>query len=228
MKKNAIFDLTSTYRYSLTRGWDENKGKVVFIMLNPSIANKEEDDKTTKRCIFFAKNFGFGSLEIVNLFAYISTNFNELKNLKKEVAIGPENEKYLNKALNSAETIIAAWGENCTIHNRHHDITGLFHEYLIYRLGTPTKDGYPRHPLYLRKDTLLQEYLIPNNLEEIITRPSSIGKNKGKERLLKVDEKTGKSQLLCKICHEEYSIDGTNVCIKCVEMLVGKYKQGVL
>jgi hypothetical protein len=231
LKKNAVFDSTSTYRYSLTRVWDENKDKAVFIMLNPSIANEEEDDKTTKRCLYFAENFGFGSIEIVNLFALVATDYNALKKVSKEVAIGPENEKYIIKALNSADMAIAAWGENCTIHERHKDILELFQDYLIHRLGTPTKDGHPRHPLYLRKDTQLEHQLKPQNLKREIIKTTLNANYKGREQRIKDEnrnEKNRNSHLWCTICHEEYSLDGINVCVKCVEMLVGKYKQGAL
>ena len=39
MKKHAIISKDEKYRYKLTRTWDEDKGKVLFIMLNPSTAN---------------------------------------------------------------------------------------------------------------------------------------------------------------------------------------------
>ncbi|MED3824520.1 DUF1643 domain-containing protein [Priestia flexa] len=71
MKKDAIVDKDLKYRYSLTRVGDEGKEKVTFIMLNPSVADSNVDDATTKRCIIFAQKFGFGSLETVNLFSYI-------------------------------------------------------------------------------------------------------------------------------------------------------------
>ena len=46
------------YRYSLVREWNKNKGKVLFIMLNPSTADDKEDDKTIIRCINFTKGLG--------------------------------------------------------------------------------------------------------------------------------------------------------------------------
>ena len=152
MKRSAIFDEYRKYRYSLTRDWNEKGPKVVFIMLNPSLANDKEDDRTTKRIINFAKKFGYGSLDVVNLFAYITPKYKELKDLEKSEAIGRENYKYLIRALNSADKIIAAWGENCTIHQRDIEIDQLLDGYDIDSLGPLTRDGYPRHPLYLSND----------------------------------------------------------------------------
>ncbi|MDE5416277.1 DUF1643 domain-containing protein [Alkalihalobacillus sp. MEB203] len=131
---------------------------VVFVMLNPSTANAEEDDTTTKRCIKFAQKWGCGSLEIVNLFAYRATKYEELKYLPKADAIGPENEKYLTRALDSASLIVIAWGENCTIHQRHKDIPNLFAGYDLYCLGQ-TKQGFPRHPLYISYDEELKSII---------------------------------------------------------------------
>jgi hypothetical protein len=82
MFRDAMIDLTGFYRYSLTRCWDDTKGRVVFVLLNPSTADEVEDDKTLNRCIDFAKCWGFGSLEIVNLFAYRTKDPKILKNIK--------------------------------------------------------------------------------------------------------------------------------------------------
>ncbi len=143
MNKSAIFDKSMKYRYSLSKEWDQHKDKVVFIMLNPSIADDEEEDKTTRRCIYFAEKFGYGSLEIVNLFAYITPYPRDLKKLEKNEAIGNENYKYINRALISASMIIAAWGENATIHQRHQDIEQFTKPFEIYSLGSLTKEGHP-------------------------------------------------------------------------------------
>ncbi|SCN40023.1 Uncharacterized protein BC067498_05212 [Bacillus cereus] len=54
MIRDAIIE--GNHRYSLTRGWDiTNENRTLFIMLNPSTADEQHDDMTTKRCINFAK-----------------------------------------------------------------------------------------------------------------------------------------------------------------------------
>jgi len=160
MIREAVLDSSEKYRYSLIREWDtSNLNRAVFIMLNPSTAYAYEDDYTTNRCISFAKTWGCGSLEIVNLFGYRATNFNELTNLTKMEAIGKENELYIKRALNRASMIVAAWGENCKLHNRKKDIRLLLSGYELKCLGE-TKSGYPRHPSRIPNDASLRDYKI--------------------------------------------------------------------
>ena len=66
--KNATFSSCRTYRYSLSRIWDKKKKYVLFVGLNPSTADEEVDDPTIRRCINYAKNWGYGGFLMVNLF----------------------------------------------------------------------------------------------------------------------------------------------------------------
>lgn len=59
MEKYAKID--GNYRYLLGRKWDENLQQVTFLMLNPSTADHEQDDPTLRKCINFAKFWGYGS-----------------------------------------------------------------------------------------------------------------------------------------------------------------------
>lgn len=74
MDKGAIISGCGKYRYSLWRTWDKKLPKVMFIMLNPSTADAYEDDPTIRRCINFAKSWGYGGIVVGNLFAYRATN----------------------------------------------------------------------------------------------------------------------------------------------------------
>ena len=51
MKQEAVISKCRKYRYSLSREWNKDKEKVLFIMLNPSKADDKIDDPTVKRCI---------------------------------------------------------------------------------------------------------------------------------------------------------------------------------
>jgi hypothetical protein len=53
--------------------------KVVFVLLNSSTADATIDDPTLKKCIMFSKRWGFGAVEIVNLFAFRATKPENLK-----------------------------------------------------------------------------------------------------------------------------------------------------
>ncbi|MEA5583230.1 DUF1643 domain-containing protein [Nodularia harveyana UHCC-0300] len=149
MEKYATID--GNYRYVLGRKWDKNLQQVTFVMLNPSIADQEKDDPTLRKCINFAKSWGYGSLEVVNLFAYIATNPRELRQVDEPV--GKENNHYLELAINNTSKIILAWGTKGNLKKRDQEVINLISvQKPLYCLGI-TKYGYPRHPLYLKKNT---------------------------------------------------------------------------
>lgn len=147
--KGAIIDSTGQYRYSLWRIWDTEKPKVTFIMLNGSTADAENDDPTLRRCIQYAKGWGFGSLEVVNLFAYRTTLPKELK--RALYPVGPENDKHIVKAIKDAGMIVVAWGTNGAFMNQDKYVLQM-----LKRCGVElyyidiSKDGIPKHPLYLK------------------------------------------------------------------------------
>jgi Protein of unknown function (DUF1643) len=67
LSSGAIFDLTNRYRYVLWRTWDRHAPVVTFVMLNPSAADAGNDDPTIRRCVAFARGWGFGGVLVVNL-----------------------------------------------------------------------------------------------------------------------------------------------------------------
>lgn len=103
---SAIISKDGLYRYSLERTWDKSKSTVLFVCLNPSVADDKIDDRTVNKMIFFAKKFGYGRLLVGNLFAFRATDRSEL--FKQEEPIGPENDSYLEKMMEEADLIIAA------------------------------------------------------------------------------------------------------------------------
>lgn len=108
LESGAIFNRTRRYRYKLWRKWDKQKPQVVFLMLNPSKADAEKNDQTIRTCIGMATRFGFGSLEVVNLFALCATYPEELRQARDPV--GKLNDEYILESVSSAEQVILAWG----------------------------------------------------------------------------------------------------------------------
>lgn len=149
LDSGAIFDSTHQYRYQLWRSWTSN-AKVGFVMLNPNRADAVSDDPTIRRCIGFAKDWGFGGIEVVNLFAYQAKTPQLLKQAVDP--IGKENNLYLSTLSERVDLIVLAWGNWGNLWNRDRAVLPLFQSQTIYSLGI-TKQGQPRHPLYLRRDS---------------------------------------------------------------------------
>ena len=153
VERGAIID--GEYRYGLWRYWDQSKPAAVFIMLNPSTADAEADDPTIRRCMGFARAWEYGGIEVVNLFAYRATD--PLAFSCVTDPIGPRNDDAIKQfTTRNPASIIAAWGavrpmfraRIATVMSAIRTTYGRE----LFCLGV-TKDGSPRHPLYVRGDT---------------------------------------------------------------------------
>lgn len=151
LDRGAVLSPCERYRYQLTRTWDERLPAVAFVGLNPSTADANIDDPTVRRCVGFARDWGFGALILVNLFALRSTDPSRLYTAREP--IGPENDRWLSLAGCNAEIVVAAWGVHGDLHGRGREIRSFFPTLMC--LGR-TREGHPRHPLYLSKDTPLE------------------------------------------------------------------------
>lgn len=142
------------YRYELWRRWDPTLNFVKWFMLNPSTADDKLDDPTIKKCIKFAKTWGYGGIRVVNLFAYRATDPKELKKLSYAEAVGPSNNVSILRALNTPGPNIAAWGQGGKLWSRAHIVLTEVLKDREIPLGAMklSKDGTPWHPLYLRDD----------------------------------------------------------------------------
>lgn len=141
------------YRYALGRRWGDG-GTVAFVMLNPSTADATTDDPTIRRCMGFAKAWGHGGLVVANLYGYRATKPADL--WKSADPIGPDNDQHLVRVASDCDQIVAAWGANA----RPDRIAGVLALPGMDRLHVLalTKDGQPRHPLYLRGDLVPQPW----------------------------------------------------------------------
>lgn len=146
----AIFSDDRKYRYVLWRTWDAlgmNDKRVMFICLNPSTADEKEDDPTVRRCIGFAKSWGYGGLYMCNLFAFRATEPIEM--MKAEDPIGPDNDSWLDDITRETSLIVAGWGEYGTFLDRGKEVLQFIHNVHYLKLN---KSGQPAHPLYLKSD----------------------------------------------------------------------------
>ncbi|HEX7926421.1 MAG TPA: DUF1643 domain-containing protein [bacterium] len=157
MRRNAVFDASKRYRYRLGREWDATLPRVTFVLLNPSTADHRKDDPTIRRCIGFARAWGYGGVEVLNLFAWRAT---KPKDLRRAVApVGPANDRHLRDAVRRSARVIVAWGIHGAWQNRDQAALALLrrHGCTPFCLGL-TRDGLPRHVLYLRHETSPTEY----------------------------------------------------------------------
>jgi len=115
----------------------------MFIALNPSTADETEDDPTIRRCIGFARAWGFGGLIVANLFGFRATKPKDL--LVAKDPIGPRNDYWLHKLSKEARIIIGAWGNGGSHLGRGENIMKNFKNLYALKL---TQSGYPVHPLY--------------------------------------------------------------------------------
>ncbi len=156
MIKSALFSPCRTYRYSLHRVWNPKKPLCAFIGLNPSTADEQIEDNTVTRCMGFAGSWGYGGLVMLNIFAYRSTDPKGL--LIIEDPVGPENDMHLVKSARKADLIVCAWGYFPKHSMRAGDVFNMLGSmHALHHLGL-TKEGWPRHPLYIRKDVKPEEW----------------------------------------------------------------------
>lgn len=142
----ATYDATARYRFRLSRVWDPRGPRCVLVMLNPSTASALVLDPTVRRCVRFAEAWGFGALEVVNLFALRSTDPRGLRGGVDPV--GPGNDDAVVAAVGAADLAVAAWGVHGSLASRDERVRALLEGHALHHLGL-TLGGQPRHPLYL-------------------------------------------------------------------------------
>jgi hypothetical protein len=168
----AIFSPCRRYRYALWREWWETDCLVcdatmppgetcntcqrtrpvsdylMVIGLNPSTADETKNDPTIRRCIGFAKQWGFSALCMTNLFAFRATQPKDMK--AENDPVGPENDHWLHEARFYAGRCLAAWGTHGSHMGR--DAQVKFAVQGLSCLGK-NANGSPKHPLYIAANT---------------------------------------------------------------------------
>ncbi len=159
IKRSAAFSRCKTYRYALTRQWQDSKPDqhVVFIGLNPSTADHRKDDPTIRRCMGFTRSWGYNNLTVINLFAFRTPYPEELK--KVDDPVGPYNTKHLGRIISQADLVIACWGKDGAWLEQDKRLAKRY-EGKLHCLAI-NKDGSPAHPLYQRADKTPEPWLSP-------------------------------------------------------------------
>lgn len=154
----ATMSKCGRFRYALGRTWDPVAGDweaqrpmMQIIMLNPSTADHTTDDPTIRKVIHFARQEGCGGVLVRNLDAYRATDPRELRT-------APTSELNLEilRRCPFFSVRVAAWGALSTRWQRRRlnaavsQVKTFQSPLSVFGL---TKDGDPRHPLYLANST---------------------------------------------------------------------------
>jgi hypothetical protein len=154
----CIFSDDRRYRYVLRReadNFNEEDTFVQFIGLNPSTADEVLDDPTVRRCLGFAKRWGYRYLVMTNLFAYRATDPVDMRS--QDDPVGPDNMECLWNISREADLIVVSWGNGGLYWDQWQKVADLLKDRDVYCLGV-TRKGQPKHPLYLRCDSALMQW----------------------------------------------------------------------
>lgn len=147
LRRGAVMDGTRRYRYHLWREWaSPARARVLFVLLNPSVADGHRDDATTLKCLTYARRWGYDAMDIANLFAYRATHPEEIVALADPV--GLENDRWLDDLAGRAQRVVLGWGAWGRLRDRGRVIGERLARWNPTCLGI-TGVGQPCHPLYL-------------------------------------------------------------------------------
>lgn len=158
------------YRYVLgTIG----KNPVICVGLNPSTARPGALDNTLKSVERVAHFNGYDSFLMMNLYAQRATRPKDMDQEHCDF-LHRENLKAFSYLLDRTKTVWAAWGAvmetrgylgDCLL-----DFAKLAEEKGArwVTAGQRSKKGHPHHPLYLRKDSVFEDFDIEKYLESFL------------------------------------------------------------
>lgn len=155
----AVYSPCETYRYRLWRQWDGLRPTLAFCLLNPSTATELKNDPTIERCQRRAVEWGYGRLEIVNIFALRSTNPMAL--YSEPDPIGWANDSNILSVARHADRFVCGWGKHGALRRRGEYVHSLLLEHFPdgnIQVLALNKDGSPKHPLYVGYATQPKEW----------------------------------------------------------------------
>ena len=167
--RSAVISPDGKYRYHLWRKLSDHPRVATFIMLNPSTADAHTDDPTIRKCLGFTRRWSCGELQVVNLFALRTKSPASLRRAPDPT--GPENLDWLQRTLklganqpNPARRgpVICAWGTHCRKIGQVETVLRLIKGICQPMCLGVTRDGHPRHPLYVPYRAELVAFEVPS------------------------------------------------------------------
>ena len=166
VRGQARFSSCGRYRQTLERDWsagDQAACAVLFVGMNPSVADADVSDPTCHRELTFAKDWGYSMYLKGNVLDWRATSPKDIPT-DPTLARSPDNLPALRQLAARADLTVLAFGK---LHTRYARIVAETVSALA-ATGKPlrcfglNKDGSAKHPLYLRKDARLIDYPIPD------------------------------------------------------------------
>jgi len=160
------------YRWLLEIQISNNQKELIFIGLNPSLSDDKYTDNTTKKIIKISSFHKYGKLKIINLFALISKNPENLKTHKDPV--GFYNNQFINSSLrywseNIDCDLWLGWGNRGKLFSRSEEVMKTLAKYKKSKqkrfldsyeplIISKTKFDNPIHPLYCSDQSKFIKY----------------------------------------------------------------------
>ncbi|SBO41727.1 DUF1643 domain-containing protein [Cyanobium sp. NIES-981] len=158
IRGKARFSPCGRYRWWLRRCWDPALPPLLFLGCNPSRADGRRDDPTLRRLVGLARGWGFGALEVLNLYARITPAPALLRRLPQPV--GGANDLWLGRrlALLPQAPVWVGWGAAGSWSGRRLlQLVPLLQSRALLAVGQ-TAGGHPRHPLYVPATAVLEPW----------------------------------------------------------------------
>lgn len=176
----ATFSDDGAKRYLLRKTWDDSKPSLAVIMLAPSSASGIELDSSTQLVLNNCFRLGFGSVDVLNLFATL--NDFALKEAEDEDA---DNLQAIVQSAERASTLVYAAGtgkaKNKTFQRRQEQVLNALRPYEDKLHCLTGENGRARlqHPL---SPAVRTWHLSPLKISELIAEPKKEAESKQKKK----------------------------------------------
>lgn len=142
----CVFSACRKYRYVLRRVVNaKGRGACLWVLANPSVADEYKLDPTLKRCAAYTEEWGFSTMAVVNVRAWVSTVAKAVP--ADPLAIGPENNDRIVFEAARANLVVCGWGNLGGERGRR--VLALLRDIGVNPHALKlNEDGSPVHPLY--------------------------------------------------------------------------------
>lgn len=151
---DAVFSPCKAFRYTLRRVWEPRSPRILFVLLNPSVATDIDNDQTVNNCIEHARRFGFAHIVVCNLFAFRNPKPEVMR--EQDDPVGPDNDRHIREQHEIADLTVIGWGNHGSYRDRDLAVLKLLDsksgELCCFDINRPSKKrplGQPLHPCYL-------------------------------------------------------------------------------